>query len=72
MAKQKLLEDIKLHPPRFYRVPGDVARDRRFDDSERLQILHAWRNGADDLIVRQIENVIGEVENRRVTGHAAE
>ena len=75
MAKQKLLEDIKLRPSRFYRVPGDVARDRRFDDSERLLILHAWRTEADDLVARQIDDVIGEVEGRTVlplAGHAAE
>ena len=32
MAKKKLLEDIKLRPARFYRLPGDVMRDRRFAD----------------------------------------
>ena len=72
MAKKKLLEDIKLRPPRFYRVPGDVMRDRRFDDSERLEILRAWRSEADDMLARQIEDVIGEVESRSATGHAAE
>ncbi len=41
MAKKKLLEDIKAQPGRFYRVPGDVARDGRFDDGERLEILLA-------------------------------
>lgn len=72
MAKQKLLEDMKLRPPRFYRVPGDVARDRRFDDSERLQILYAWRNEADTSVAGQINDVIGEVEARLLTAHAAE
>jgi len=33
MAKKKLLEDIKIRPARFYRLPGDVMRDRRFCDS---------------------------------------
>ena len=42
MAKKKLLEDIKLSPSRFYRMPADVARDRRFADEERLEILRAW------------------------------
>lgn len=72
MARQKLLEDIRLRPPRFYRVPADVARDRRFDDSERLQILYAWRADADVSIAGQIDDVIGEVEARLLTNHAAE
>ena len=42
MAKKKLLEDIKLKPARFYRLPADVMRDRRFADGERMEILHAW------------------------------
>ena len=47
MAKKKLLEDIKARPGRFYRVPGDVMRDRRFGDAERLEILRAWRGRGD-------------------------
>jgi hypothetical protein len=43
MAKKKLLEDILRDPARFYRVPGDVLRDRRFADEERAAILKAWR-----------------------------
>ena len=72
MAKKKLLEDIKLRPPRFYRAPGDVVRDRRFDDSERLEILRAWRGEAEDALARQIDIVIEDVEGRSLTGHAAE
>ena len=71
MAKKKLLEDIKLRPPRFYRVPGDVIRDRRFDDAERLEILRAWRGEAEDGLVAQIDDVIGEVENRTLANLAA-
>lgn len=71
MAKKKLLEDIKLRPSRFYRVPGDVIRDRRFDDAERLEILRAWRAEAEDSLVAQIDDVIGEVESRTLANHAA-
>jgi hypothetical protein len=42
MAKKKLIEDIKINPARFYRMPADVSRDRRFSDEERLEILDAW------------------------------
>ena len=72
MAKQKLLEDIKLQPPRFYRIPADVMRDRRFADAERLEILKAWRGGAEGDTARQIDDVIVEVERHALTGHAAE
>jgi hypothetical protein len=75
MAKKKLIEDIKVRPARFYRLPGDVMRDRRFDDSERLEILHAWRNDAEAVAVApQVENAIRELENRRPvpSDHAAE
>jgi hypothetical protein len=72
MVKKKLLEDIKLRPPRFYRAPADVVRDRRFGDGERLEILRAWRSEAEETLARQIEEVIAEVESRSSTGHAAE
>jgi hypothetical protein len=42
MAKKQLLEDIKADPARFFRAPSDVLRDRRFSDTERLDILTAW------------------------------
>ncbi len=45
MAKKKLFEDITADPGRYYRQPGDVARDRRFGDAERLEILQAWALG---------------------------
>ena len=67
MAKKKLLEDIKARPPRFYRLPADVVRDRRFTDDERLQIARAWASmAADDTVGRQIDDVISEIENRLV------
>jgi hypothetical protein len=74
MTKRKLLEDIKLSPPRFYRMPADVARDRRFADEERLEILQAWAAGADEITARQIEDVIVDMKNRGLlaSGHAAE
>jgi hypothetical protein len=75
MPKKKLLEDIKLRPARVYRLPGDVMRDRRFDDLERLEILRAWLGEADAAaIAPQIENAIRELENRKPipSDHAAE
>jgi hypothetical protein len=76
MSKKKLLEDIKLRPSRFYRLPGDVLRDRRFGDGERLEILRAWRDEAQDVPAGQIDEAIGEVEGRALAGplagHAAE
>jgi hypothetical protein len=46
MAKAQLLEEIKSDPPRYYHAPSDVMRDRRFSDTERLQILAAWEGAA--------------------------
>ena len=59
---------------------GDIVidgslRDRRFDDSERLEILHAWLGEAEAATVApQIESAIRELENRRPvpSDHAAE
>ena len=64
MAKKKLLADIKAHPSRFYRLPGDVVRDRRFDDGERLEILQAWTGEADPLRAEQIGEAIAEIRRR--------
>lgn len=75
MTRKKLLEDIKVRPARIYRLPGDVIRDRRFDDCERLEILRAWLDdpGAAAL-APQIEIAIRDLENRRPvpSDHAAE
>jgi hypothetical protein len=72
MAKKKLLEDIKARPAKFYRLPGDVIRDRRFDDAERLDILRAWLEDAGSL-APQVENAIGELQGRMpAADHAAE
>jgi hypothetical protein len=76
MAKKKLLEDIKLQPARFYRLPSDVMRDRRFADSERLEILRAWRQNDEAFaMASQIDVAIGELESRipaHAPDHAAE
>jgi hypothetical protein len=72
MAKKKLFENIKQNPARIYRVPGDVLRDRRFGDGERLEILRAWRDGKDDS-APEIDAMIAELEARLCTdNHAAE
>jgi hypothetical protein len=75
MAKRKLFEDIKQNPARIYRSPGDVLRDRRFGDAERLEILCAWRDRISDSRDRgEIAAVIAELEGRPYTAndHAAE
>lgn len=75
MTKKKLFEDIKQNPARIYRSPGDVLRDRRFDDAERLEILRAWRGQQDDAGDHsEIEALIVELEGRLYTAsdHAAE
>jgi hypothetical protein len=73
MAKKKLLADIKAHPGRFYRLPGDVVRDRRFDDDERLEILKAWAGDADAARLTEIGEAIADIRRRRaLRDHAAE
>jgi len=72
MTKKRLFEDIRQNPARIYRTPGDVLRDRRFDDSERLQILQAWRENAGEA-AGEITAMITELESRlHISGHAAE
>jgi len=73
VAKKKLLDDIKASPARFYRIPADVLRDRRFDDGERLEILNAWTRDADQMQAAEIRAVIGGIERRSAPkDHAAE
>jgi len=75
MAKKKLFDDIKLNPARIYRAPGDVLRDRRFGDAERLEILRAWQGASDDAARQnEIEAMIAELETRlsHANDHAAE
>ena len=73
MAKRKLLDDIKAHPGRFYRLPADVVRDRRFDDEERLEILRAWAGQAGAARLEQISEAIADIGRRKAPrDHAAE
>jgi hypothetical protein len=75
MTKKKLFDDIKQNPARIYRTPGDVLRDRRFGDAERLEILRAWRDAAPDSTeAGEIGAMIAEIEGRLypANGHAAE
>ena len=70
MSKKRLFDDIRQNPARIYRAPSDVLRDRRFDDSERLEILRAWAVAAPG---GEITAMIAELENRlHISGHAAE
>ncbi len=59
MTKKQLIEDIKTDPSRFYRAPSDVARDRRFSDLERLEILQAWERDARALSTADDEGMTG-------------
>jgi hypothetical protein len=75
MSKKRLFDDIKHNPSRIYRAPGDVLRDRRFADAERLEILRAWREAhTAPAQATEIEVAIAELENRLsiASGHAAE
>ena len=73
MTRKKLLDEIKARPGRFYRLPGDVLRDRRFDDGERLEILKAWAGEAEPLRAAEIRDVIANLERRAaLKNHAAE
>jgi hypothetical protein len=75
MTKKKLLDDIKHHPARIYRAPGDVLRDRRFGDADRLEILKAWQDSGDGAVdLAEIDALIVEVEARlyAASNHAAE
>ena len=42
MKHEKFVQDAKLSPARYYRNPGDVMRDRRLTDRDRLEILDIW------------------------------
>lgn len=75
MSKKKLFEDIKQNPARIYRAPGDVLRDRRFADGERLEILQAWRRQQPAPAQEaEIDAAIAELQARLsiASGHAAE
>jgi hypothetical protein len=74
VSKKKLFEDIKQNPARIYRMPGDVLRDRRFGDAERLEILRSWRDHLEIAADGEaIDLLIVEVERRLcASDHAAE
>ena len=75
MARKKLLHDILRNPARIYRLPGDVLRDRRFSDADRLEILRAWHErGADARVEEEIAALIAALEDRShpANNHAAE
>ena len=75
MTKKKLLNDILQNPARIYRLPGDVMRDRRLADHDRLEILRAWREqGVDARVEEDITALIAELEERThpANHHAAE
>ncbi len=72
MTKKKLLDDMVQNPTRFYRMPGDVLRDRRFSDIERLEILRAWPGGRTQ-DGEEVGAMIAELEHRLTPhDHAAE
>ena len=75
MTKKKLFDDIKQNPARIYRTPADVLRDRRFADSERLEILQAWRDRGDPAAEGcDIDTLIADLQTRlcNPNHHAAE
>ena len=63
MAKKKFLDEVKLNPARYYRVPSDVNRDRRLSDEERLEVLEAWERDARALSVASDEAMTGGEPN---------
>ena len=67
MAKRKLFEDVLRDPGRFYRVPGDILRDRRFDDAERQAILKAWQ-GLSPAPAAEIAAALSELEMKEGAG----
>ena len=77
MKNSKLVEEAKLSPGRIYHRPHDVLRDRRLDDTGRLEVLTAWeqalrtgawRNGVADELV-ELETVRREVVERSAAPH---
>lgn len=60
---------MKLSPQRFYRTPADVVRDRRFSDSEKLEILEAWHRLAepDTAEQQQVAEAQADIERKRTS-----
>ena len=75
MVRKRLIEDVVGNPSRFYRMPVDVLRDRRFDDQERARILDAWAEGADNAdpaLREKIEESRREVARKNSQGDHAD
>jgi hypothetical protein len=73
MVRKRLIEDVVGNPSRFYRMPVDVLRDRRFDDQERARILDAWAEDAADPVLRErIEESRREVARKNSQGDHAD
>src|SRR5690348_4794236 len=73
MKNSKLVEEAKLNPARIYHRPHDVLRDRRLDDSARLQILRAWERSLRNKDSREKDEVRAEdieLARREVEGRA--
>ena len=66
MSKRKLVEDMKRDPGRFYRLPSDVVRDRRFNDSERAEILEAWARSAEGQEDEHIPELLQQVKDAQL------
>jgi hypothetical protein len=79
MKNTKLVEEAKSNPRRIYHRPHDILRDRRLNDTDRLEILSAWErdeSGAAEEAntdwLEEIRRARGEVEARLPEQRAAE
>jgi hypothetical protein len=69
MKSNRLVEEAMNDPSRIYSKPHDVLRDRRLNDTERLEILTSWERetraepDADDQL-RQVVEARLEIEER--------
>jgi hypothetical protein len=61
MKRARFVEDAKQDPPRYYRTPFDVIRDRRLTNGDRLEILNAWERGiasnTDDQVLEKLDQL---------------
>ncbi len=68
VKREKFLEDAKADPPRFYRTPNDVLRDRRLSDDDRRAILNAWEarmneGDGEPALIDQVRRALTEVND---------
>lgn len=68
VALGQLVESMRANPARYYRKPGDVKRDRRLNDNQRMDILDAWHQKA--LLNRESELAAQIFETKNALGHA--